>query len=93
MEKKMKTKVHPYEEFDRKRVAAAKKFNVHMRRGPFDKTNQAASSLAEAIHHADNISADHGGKECIIYAITHDGMTVHVDRATIAAERAAIAAA
>ena len=89
----MKTKAHPYEEFDRNRVAAAEKFNVHMRLGPFDKINQAASSLAEAIHHADNISANHGGKECIIYAITHDGMTVHVDRANIAAERINIEAA
>ncbi|SOC47718.1 hypothetical protein SAMN05892877_13243 [Rhizobium subbaraonis] len=83
----MTSKLHPADIADRQKIATATHFNVHLRRGPTEKINEEAPTLAEAVKIADRISAESGSKPPMIYAITPDKMTVFVPKDLVDAAR------
>ncbi len=83
----MASKLHPADIADRQRITTATHFNVHLRRGPTEKINEEAPTLAEAIKIADRISAKNGSRPAMIYAITPDKMTVFVPKDLVDAAR------
>ncbi|WP_075657380.1 hypothetical protein [Pseudochrobactrum sp. B5] len=89
----MQKKPHPADIADRAKIATAIRFNVHLRKGPADKINREAPTLAKAAEIAARISAENGGKPCLIYGITPDKMTVLVPKDMIDAARSGTAPA
>ncbi|GAA0607901.1 hypothetical protein [Paenochrobactrum glaciei] len=83
----MPKKPHPADIADRAKIATATHFNVHVRNGSFEKINREAPTLAKAAEIAAQISAQNGGKPCLIYGITPAKMTVLVPKDMIDAAR------
>lgn len=73
----MTKQMHPADAADRAKVANATHFNVHLRKGPTEKINQEAPTLAEAVKIADALNAE-SRKPAMIYAIMPEGTTVFV---------------
>lgn len=71
-------------------IAHATHFNAFVRVAGVAQ-NRKADTLAQAIEAADALEAEFAGKRALIYAITPEDYTVHVDKAAIAAERARLA--
>lgn len=83
----MTSKLHPADLADRQKITTATHFNVHLRRGPTEKFNEEAPTLAEAVKIADRLSAENGRKPAMIYAITPEKMTVFVPKDLVDAAR------
>jgi hypothetical protein len=64
---------HPADIAANAAIARAVSFNVHLRIGPFDKTNRPAANLAEARSIAASLQIENRGKPALIYAITPEG--------------------
>lgn len=73
----MTKQMHPADAADRAKIANATHFNVHLRKGPTEKINQEAPTLAEAVKIADALKAE-SRKPAMIYAIMPEGTTVFV---------------
>ena len=73
----MTKQMHPADAADRAKIANATHFNVHLRKGPADKINQEAPTLAEAVKIADALKVE-SRKPAMIYAIMPEGTTVFV---------------
>ncbi|GAA4175217.1 hypothetical protein [Shinella granuli] len=71
--------IHPADAADRAKIANATHFNVHLRKGPTEKINQEAPTLAEAVKIADAINAE-SRKPAMIYAVMPEGTTVFVPK-------------
>lgn len=71
-------KIHDADLADRKKVATATHFNVHLRISPAEKINREAATLIEAVTIADEIGKTASGKTPMIYAITPEKFTVLV---------------
>lgn len=82
----MAKQMHPADAADRAKIANATHFNVHLRKGPTEKINQEAPTLAEAVKIADAINAE-SRKPAMIYAIMPEGTTVFVPADMAAAAR------
>ena len=69
------TKQHPADLQDAARIADAVSYTVHFIRGPFERYNERADTLAEARQIEARMNADHGqyGRRAMIYAISSDG--------------------
>jgi hypothetical protein len=71
--------IHPADAADRAKIATATHFNVHLRKGPTEKINQEAPTLAEAVKIADALNAE-SRKPAMIYAVMPDGTTIFVPK-------------
>ncbi len=74
----MVSKQHPADIADRKKIATATHFNVHLRRNPGDVTNTEAPNLIEAVKIADGMETLPSGKRPMIYAVTPDRQSIFV---------------
>lgn len=83
----MALNLHPADFSDIEKIATATHFTVHLRSGPHDKITKRAKTLAAAIRAADKLGKTPGGRRPMIYAVTHDRMTVHVPAAMVAQAR------
>lgn len=75
----MTKQTHPADAADRAKIANATHFNVHLRKGPTEKINQEAPTLAEAVKIADALNAE-SRKPAMIYAVMPEGTTVFVPK-------------
>lgn len=82
----MAKQMHPADAADRAKIANATHFNVHLRKGPTEKINQEAPTLAEAVKIADAVAAD-SRKPPMIYAVMPEGTTVFVPKDMVDAAR------
>lgn len=73
----MTKQMHPADAADRAKIANATHFNVHLRKGPAEKINQGAPTLAEAVKIADALKTENR-KPAMIYAIMPEGNSVFV---------------
>ena len=73
----MTKQMHPADAADRAKIANATHFNVHLRKGPAEKINQEAPTLAEAVKIADALKTENR-KPAMIYAIMPEGNSVFV---------------
>lgn len=73
----MTKQMHPANAADRAKIANATHFNVHLRKGPAEKINEEAATLAEAVKIADTLKAENR-KPAMIYAIMPEGTSVFV---------------
>lgn len=78
--------IHPADAADRAKIANATHFNVHLRKGPTEKINQEAPTLAEAVKIADALNAE-SRKPAMIYAVTPEQFTVLVPKDMVDAAR------
>lgn len=73
----MTKQMHPADAADRAKIANATHFNVHLRKGPAEKINEEAPTLAEAVKIAEALKAENR-KPAMIYAIMPEGTSVFV---------------
>lgn len=73
----MTKQMHPADAADRAKIANATHFNVHLRKGPAEKINEEAPTLAEAVKIADALKAENR-KPAMIYAIMPEGTSIFV---------------
>jgi len=71
-------KEHPADAYIRARLAVAVSYTVHFLKGPHERYNEPAGSLAEAEAIAARMNAEHGalGRRAIVYAIMADGTSM-----------------
>lgn len=82
----MTKQTHPADAADRAKIATATHFNVHLRKGPTEKINQEAPTLAEAVTIADALGLE-SRKPAMIYAVTPEQFTVLVPKDMVDAAR------
>lgn len=83
----MTKKLHPADQAEIKKIAAAVYFTIHLRGGPFDKTTERAETLAAAIEAADAMGTTPGGRKPLVYAVTPDDRAALVPASMIAQAR------
>lgn len=88
----MTKQMHPADAADRAKIANATHFNVHLRKGPTEKINQEAPTLAGAVKIADALKAE-SRKPAMIYAVMPEGTTVFVPQDMADAAREGVAPA
>ena len=83
----MAKKPHPVDLIDAERIENAAWFNVHARKGPFEKYNQRCETLIEAVAVHDEWIAL--GRRPLVYAISPDTPQTIVGKARLDQERKA----
>jgi len=68
-------KEHPADAWERQQLARAVSYTVHFRKGPFERYDERADTLAEARAIEARLNAAHGqyGRRAIVYGVLPDG--------------------
>jgi hypothetical protein len=74
-------KEHPADVDDKAHIAKAVSFNAFMQLGRTKIRGKDRKTLAEAVADADELRAEHKGRDCMVYAVTKDKQTIHVPKA------------